>query len=223
MPGKSYLFRLEARVRARGARVACGCLLARVRVRSRVHARARGFVCERVRVRMRIRVCLCLRVRARVCLCVRSCVCVCVCLCVAVRECLCITLSDCFSLCCFEALSAVRLCTRDIHLHAQVLKNPMFTPAYNNFILEYNGEASMPFPGISIWAISSTDVLARNSGEHYNSVTYILMDLYTTCTSLSHAYAQFTKRVRKASSSTRADSYFERVEFPQTKGSPQVS
>lgn len=32
-----------------------------------------------------------------------------------------------------------------------MLRNPSVTPEYNFFLLEYNGEASLPFEGVNIW------------------------------------------------------------------------
>lgn len=40
-----------------------------------------------------------------------------------------------------------------------VLRNPPVTPEYNYFLLEYNGEASEPFPGIDIWAFMNTTII----------------------------------------------------------------
>lgn len=40
-----------------------------------------------------------------------------------------------------------------------VLRNPPVTPEYNYFLLEYNGEASLPFLGVNIWAFMNTSIL----------------------------------------------------------------
>jgi len=37
----------------------------------------------------------------------------------------------------------------------EVGQNPASTPDYNYFVVEYNGEASVPFPGIEIWAFNN--------------------------------------------------------------------
>lgn len=40
-----------------------------------------------------------------------------------------------------------------------VLRNPPVTPEYNYFLLEYNGEASLPFLGVNIWAFGNTSIV----------------------------------------------------------------
>mmetsp|Transcript_37719 Transcript_37719/g.68199 ORF Transcript_37719/g.68199 Transcript_37719/m.68199 type:complete len:1272 (+) Transcript_37719:2-3817(+) len=61
-----------------------------------------------------------------------------------------------------------------------VLRNPSRTPDYNYFVLEYNGEASEPFPGVDIWAFGNTSVLptttaaSRADYPTYNIVTITL-------------------------------------------------
>eukprot|EP00913_Durusdinium_trenchii_P017665 g16604.t1 len=61
-----------------------------------------------------------------------------------------------------------------------VLRNPPVTPEYNYFLLEYNGEASLPFPGVNIWAFGDTSILptttaaSRADYQTLNEVTIML-------------------------------------------------
>ncbi|CAE7865160.1 MGLL [Symbiodinium necroappetens] len=58
-----------------------------------------------------------------------------------------------------------------------VLRSPPVTPEYNYFLLEYNGEASDPFPGIDIWAFMNTTIIptttaaSRSDYQTPNEVT----------------------------------------------------
>jgi len=50
-----------------------------------------------------------------------------------------------------------------------VLRNPLITPDPNHFMLEYNGEASEPFEGISIWAFSKTVITPTTTAASLRS------------------------------------------------------